>query len=178
MEFEFAQPMHTDSRGRVHVFDNRNVRVSVIAPDRTLSEQRRLPASGVFAMTPLADGSRYAIQSWIRNAEQIGSPLHVIDDGGIAASFGAPQEDDPGGRVLDAFTSERRLTTDPSGNIFSSHYYDYIVEAWSEDGARIGRLDGPALYDGPIPRRPGTYSWDKLRTASASSFSRVWSISA
>ena len=34
------------------------------------------------------------------------------------------------------------------------------MEAWSEDGTRIGRLDGPALYDGPIPRRPGTFSWD------------------
>ena len=160
MEFDFAQPMHTDSLGRIHVFDIGNARVSVIAPDRTLSEQRRLPASWVPAMTPLADGDRYAIQSWIRNAERIGFPLHVVDDGGIITSFGAPQEDDLGGRVLDAFTSERRLTTDPSGNIFSSHYYDYIVEAWSEDGARIGRLDGPALYDGPIPRPPGTYSWD------------------
>ncbi len=179
MEFHFAQPMHTDARGRVHVFDNRNARVSVIGPDQMLSEQRRLPATAVFAMTPLADGGRYAIQSWIGTAERIGFPLHVVDDGGIVTSFGAPQEDDPGGHVLDAFTSQRRLTTDPSGNIFSSHYYDYIVEAWSEDGARIGRLDGPALYDGPIPRRPGTYSWDnppwnEIHDLMVDSSGRLW----
>ena len=161
MEFAFAQPMHTDSRGRIHVFDNRNARVSVIASDGTLSEQRRLPATAVFAMTPLGDGARYAIQAWIRSAERIGFPLHVVDDGGgIVTSFGAPQEGDLGGNVLDDFTSQRRLAVDPSGNIFSSHYDDYIVEAWSEDGTRIGRLDGPVLYDGPIPRRPGTFSWD------------------
>ena len=39
MEFDFAQPMHTEFLGRIHVFDIGNMRVSVIAPDRTLSEQ-------------------------------------------------------------------------------------------------------------------------------------------
>lgn len=143
MEFAFAQPMHTDSAGRVHVFDNRNARVSIIGSDLNLHEARRLPATAVFAMTPVADGDQYAIQAWIPDPPHIGLPLHIVGDGEIIRSFGAGIEPDsePDSDVdeLDSFTAQRRLTTDSHGNVFSSHYYDYVVEAWSpDDGSRIG----------------------------------------
>ena len=156
MEFAFAQPMHTDSLGRVHVFDNRNARVSVIAPDLTLHEERRLPATAVLAMSPVADGNRYAIQTWL--PERLGFPIHIVRDGEIANSFGAGPESEHGVEGLSSFTAQRRLTTGPRGNIFSSHYYDYIIEAWSEDGLRLGRLNGPVLHDGP--RTPGPWTWE------------------
>ena len=149
MEFAFAQPMHTDSLGRVHVFDNRNARVSVIGPDLTLREERALPATAVTAMTPVADGSRYAIQAWIPDSEHVGLAIHVVDGGEIAKSFA---------EAMNSFTAQRRLATGPHGSIFSSHYYDYIVEAWSEDGLRTGRLEGPLLHDGP--RTPGPWTWE------------------
>lgn len=158
MEFAFAQPMHTDSLGRVHVFDNRNARVSVIGPDLTLHEERALPATAVMAMTPVADGGRYAVQAWMPDSERMGLPIHIVDDGEIAKSFGADPEPTQGAEELTSFTAQRRLTTGPDGNVFSSHYYDYIVEAWSEDGLRIGRLEGPVLHEGP--RTPGPWTWE------------------
>lgn len=156
MEFAFAQPMHADSLGRVHVFDNRNARVSVVAPDLTLHEERRLPATAVLAMSPVADGNRYAIQAWL--PERIGFPIHIVRDGEIANSLGAGPESEHDVEGLSSFTAQRRLTTGPRGNIFSSHYYDYIIEAWSEDGLRLGRLNGPVLHDGP--RTPGPWTWE------------------
>ena len=158
MEFAFAQPMHTDSLGRVHVFDNRNARVSVVAPDLTLYEEKRLPATAVLAMTPVADGNRYAIQAWLPDPERIGFPIHIVSDGEVANSFGAGPESEHDVEGLSSFTAQRRLTTGPRGNIFSSHYYDYIIEAWSEDGLRLGRLNGPVLHDGP--RTPGPWTWE------------------
>lgn len=158
MEFAFAQPMHTDSLGRVHVFDNRNAKVSVIGPDRTLHEERKLPATAVMAMTPVADGSRYAIQAWIPDSERIGLPIHIVNGGEIVKSFGVGREPEQEVEGINSFTAQRRLTTGPHGGIFSSHYYDYIVEAWSEDGLQAGRMEGPLLHDGP--RTPGPWTWD------------------
>ncbi len=158
MEFDFAQPMHTDSIGRVHIFDIGNARVSVITPDLTLHEEKRLPATAVPAMTPVADGNRYAIQAWLPDPERIGLPIHIVDGGEVVNSFGAGVESEGDVEELNSFTAQRRLTTGPRGDIFSSHYYDYIVEAWSEDGLRLGRLNGPVLHDGP--RTPGPWTWE------------------
>lgn len=175
MEFAFAQPMHTDSLGRVHVFDNRNARVSIISPDLTLYEERRLPATAVLAMTPVADGNRYAIQAWL--PERIGFPIHIVGDGEIANSLGAGPESEHDVEGLSSFTAQRRLTTGPRGNIFSSHYYDYIIEAWSEDGLRLGRLNGPVLHDGP--RTPGPWTWEnppwnQIHDIMVDASSRAW----
>lgn len=158
MEFDFAQPMHTDSIGRVHIFDIGNARVSVITPDLTLHEEKRLPATAVPAMTPVADGNRYAIQAWLPDPERIGLPIHIVDGGEAVNSFGAGVKPEGDVEELNSFTAQRRLTTGPRGDIFSSHYYDYVVEAWSEDGSRLGRLNGPILHDGP--RTPGPWTWE------------------
>ena len=141
MEFAFAQPMHTDSLGRVHVFDNRNARVSVIGSDLTLHEERALPATAVLAMTPVADGSRYAVQAWMPASERMGLPIHIVGDGGVTKSFGADPEPAQGAEELTSFTAQRRLTTGLDGNIFSSHYYDYIVDS-VVGGRHANRKDG------------------------------------
>lgn len=177
MEFAFAQPMHTDSLGRVHVFDNRNARVSVIGPDLTLRETRALPATAVMAMTPVADGSRYAIQAWMPDEERIGLPIHVVDGEKTIKSLGAGPELAQGAEGLTSFTAQRRLTTGPDGYIFSSHYYDYIVEAWSEDGLRLGRLAGPVLHEGPRVPGPWTWEnppWNEIHDIMVDSSHRLW----
>ncbi len=180
MEFAFAQPMHTDALGRVHVFDNRQARVSVIQPDMTLHEVKSLPATAVFAMTPLADGDRYAVQAWIPDSEGSGRPIHVITgDGAISTSLGPVIRSEPSIRDSGWFTAQRRLTTDPAGNIFSSHYYDYLIEAWSEEGVRIGKLEGPVLNDGP--RIPGPWTWEnppwnEIHDIMVDSQGRLWII--
>ncbi len=156
MEFRFAQPMHRDGQGRVHIFDSDNVRVSMV-DDNSLSlvEERRLPASWINAMAPIADGQRYVVSSWIESAERMGMPLHIIDTrGDVIRSFGAGRS--PAVQELDPFSARRLVATDSQGRIVSSHWYDYIVEAWTSEGARIGALSGRNLVD--APRLDGAWS--------------------
>lgn len=157
LEFQRAWPFHVDGAGRIHVQDVLNLRVSVINEDGTLYDEKRLPTPRINDLVAVADGERYAIQSWIQTPELLGFPIHVVEDGQIQASFGL---DSAVGREMEDLTTGRHLAIDVHGNVFVAHHYDYFIEVWSHHGSRLGRLEGlPALDDG---LRTGTrqYNWD------------------
>ncbi len=147
MEFDFAQPMYVDSAGLVHVFDIGNRRVSKIDSSLGLIDENMLPVSSN-AMVAIAGGEQYAIQAWIPTADRIGFPLHIIEHGDIIHSFGVETESDQVDRSLSDFTARRFLAVDSNDNIFSSHHYDLLIEAWSSTGQLVGRMEGPPIHDG------------------------------
>lgn len=146
MEFQFAQPVHTDSAGRVHVYDGRNLRVSVIAPEFTLVEEQPVPFPA-YRVAPLADGRRYVVQWWTPTADRLGLPLHIIVGREVVQSFGIVDGGDTGPQAITPMSARRVLATDPLGNVFSAPDYNYVIEAWTEQGSRIAIFEGPALNE-------------------------------
>ncbi len=149
LEFQYARPVHVDARGRVHIYDISNLRLSVVDAGLALVDERRLPsAPSINSIAPLGDGSRYVIQAWIQTPEQVGLPLHLIDGPQILGSFGAMADGQHPGVASQAST-RRNLATDTSDRIYAAHINDYIIEAWSPDGSAVGSLTGiPPLDDG------------------------------
>jgi len=142
MEFFGAAPMHADTSGRVHVFDPQNRRISVIDEAFTLVEETRLPAR-VSARASLDDGERYVVQASIEGPGRSGMPLHIIDGSGVLKSFGAGEEPDEGSWLG---SIDLRLAGGPEGRMFAAHPVEYLIEAWAQEGTRVGALRGePAL---------------------------------
>lgn len=145
MEFGWPRPMHADASARVHVFDNDNLRISVIDADWRLVEEKRLPAP-VEEKAPLDDGDRYVVQASIEKPGSEGMPLHIIDATGVLKSFGAG--DDPNAEPPDPLPPDVRLAVGPDGGVFAARMAEYEVEAWSREGVRLGALRGePGLMN-------------------------------
>ena len=142
MEFGRASPMHTDASGRVHVVDTDNLRISVIDEAFTLAEEKTLP-TWISAKAPLDDGERYVVQASIEGSGREGMTLHIIGGSGILKSFGAGEEPDEGSWLG---SNDLRLAGGPEGRVFAAHPVEYLIEAWSQEGTRVGALRGePAL---------------------------------
>ncbi len=142
MEFGEASPIHADAAGRVHVVDAAKRRISVIDDAFALVEEKRLPA-GISAWASLDDGERYVVQASVELPGRIGMPLHIVGGSGVLKSFGAGEERDEES-WLGAI--DLRLTGGPAGRVFAAHPVEYLIEAWSQEGERVGALRGePAL---------------------------------
>lgn len=142
LEFSLARPRHVDGYGRIHIQDNGNMRVSVVDAEFGLVEEKRLPLAQINDMVALDDGSIYAIQAWGQDTETFGFPIHLINDEGIFASFGIGEA--PTQPIVD---TQKRLAVaaDKEGNVYSMPEREYVIEAWSQVGERLGRLEGPTL---------------------------------
>ena len=153
MEFARAAPMHADASGRIHVFDTGNLRISVIDTAFTLVEEKKLPV-WVAANAPLDDGNRYVVQASIAGPGSEGMPLHIIDGTGVLKSFGAGGEPDT--ESLGSVPPDLRLAVGPDGSVFTARMAEYVVEAWSREGSRLGALRGePQLNaDGTFEELP------------------------
>ena len=158
MEFGRAAPMHADASGRVHVFDTDNLRISLIDEAFTLVEEKKLPR-WVSAKAPLDDGDRYVVQASIEGPGREGMPLHIIDGTEVLKSFGAG--DEPDTESLGSLPPDLRLAAGPDGSVFAAHMGEYVIEAWSREGSRLGALRGePRLNAGstfqelPSPDNP------------------------
>ncbi len=156
MEFVRSAPIHTDATGRVHVVDTRNLRISVIDGAFTLVEEKRLPGL-VSAYAPLDDGDRYVVQASIEERGRTGMPLHIIGGSAILKSFGEKEPDDE----FSLGSMDLRLADGPEGRVFAAHPLKYMIEAWSQEGTRVGALRGEpplnteaSLQEPPSPDNP------------------------
>ena len=157
MEFGRAAPMHADASGRVHVFDTDNLRISLIDEAFTLVEEKKLPTR-VSAKAPLNDGDRYVVQASTEEPGRTGRPLHIIDGSGILKLFGEKEPDE--GFSLGSI--DLRLAGGPEGRVFAAHPVKYMIEAWSQEGTRVGALRGEpqlnteeaSLQEPPSPDNP------------------------
>ncbi len=152
MEFGRAAPMHADASGRVHVLDTDNLRISLIDEAFTLVEEKKLPR-WVGANAPLDDGNRYVVQASIEGPGSERMPLHIIDGTEVLTSFGAGEPDT---ESLEFLPPEFRLAVGPDGGVFAARVAEYVVEAWSREGSRLGALRGePQLNaDGTFQELP------------------------
>ena len=153
MEFGRAAPRHVDGLGRVHVFDNRHQRVSVIGEGLTLVEEKRVPAA-VFSMAPLDDGERYVVQNTLGSPGREGMLIHIIDGFGVLKSFEAGEEVD-GEQSLHSAT-DLSLAAGSDGTVFTAQRMEYVIEAWSQEGARLGGLRGEPLLN------PATFRLEQI----------------
>lgn len=157
LEFFRAYPFHVDALNRVHVLDPANLRVTLVHDDLSTATEVSLPVPAV-KMEALDDGRRYAFAGWMPTGDHAGQPVHVVEDGQVAASFGTVPGD-VSAPPLDAMAAQWKiLATDEYGVVFVGADREYFVEAWAEDGRRIGRIQGPAMDNGP--RRAGRWSDD------------------
>lgn len=156
LEFRLPMPIHTDSRGNVHIFDSGNSRETVVTPDFELQGDRQLPGF-VNKAVPLADGDRYAVNMSALTADGIGQPLHIIRGPEVLHSFGLMAENNVA-VPLDSLHSSRILAIDSMGHIISASPYEYVIEAWGQSGQRIAGFNGPRLNR--KEPRPGPFSED------------------
>ena len=176
MEFGRATPMHMDASGRVHVFDTDNLRISVIDGAFTLVEEKRLPTS-ISAKAPLNDGERYVVQASIEEPGREGMPLHIIDDSGILKSFG-PRDERNDESPESSMSTDLRLAAGADGSVFAARLVEYVIEAWSQEGVRLGALRGEpelntraSLLQTPSPDNPPPSAVLQIR---ADSRGRLW----
>lgn len=157
MEFGRAAPMHVDRLGRVHVFDNQRRRISVIGEGLTLVEEKHLPAP-VSARAPLDDGERYVVQNSIGAPGREGMLIHIIDGAGDLKSFEAGEEAD-GEPWAEEMRTELDLAAGTDGSVLTARRFEYVIEAWSREGSRLGGLQGEPLLN-PVPLRLQALSAD------------------
>ena len=152
LEWDYAMPVHTDRRGRVHIFDSGNYRHTVIGPDFNLIEEQRLP-DHVTDVHALGDGDRWVLNMWHPTPDAIGSPLHVLQGGGIVRSFG--DYVDPANPRADT-DAWRIITTDRANRTYSSARHErYEIQVWSDTGRRITGFFDPGFNDRPFdPEAP------------------------
>ena len=161
LEFQYSLPIHTDSAGRVHIFDLGNGRETTVGSDFQWFADRRIPA-GILQAVPLGEGGRYAVNMSARTGGQIDLPLHIVNGLEILHSFGGLIDGDS--EPLTDVNSQRVLASDGLGHVFSANFYTYEIEAWTEEGRRISGFRGPILnetapsrggytYDNPLPNQ-------------------------
>ena len=130
MEFQWAYPFHADAVGNMHVWDPRNLRVTIVSPDLALAGE--MPLSAQWEpndMMALDDGDLYVMQTWSGDAASPGQPLHIVDGGEVLVSFGAeygPGDDPSDFNHLDL----RHAATALDGSIMVAHQDEYRVEVW------------------------------------------------
>ena len=156
MEFQWAYPFHADAVGNMHVWDPRNLRVTIVSPDLALVDEQPLSAQWEpNDMMALDDGDLYVMQTWSGDAANPGQPLHIVDGGEVLVSFGAeygPGDDPSDFNELDL----RHAATAPDGSIMVAHQDEYRVEVWSRDGRLQASLTGPDLENTPGQHGPIT----------------------
>ena len=174
LEFQYSLPIHTDSAGRVHIFDLGNGRETTVDSDFQWFADRRIPA-GISQAVPLAAAGRYAVHMLARTGGQIGLPLHIVNGLEILHSFGGSIDGDS--EPVTDVNSRRVLASDGLGHIFSANFYAYTIEAWTEEGRRISGFRGPTLNE--TAPRPGAYTYDnplpnQIRDIRVDQAGRLW----
>lgn len=144
MEFQQPRPSHVDELGRVHVHDTGNRRVTIVGPDFELVEAFPLPGM-VRESASLPGASRYVVQMLAADVGGRRRPLHIVDRAEVVYSFGAAVEE--AGPRADSPFVWRRVATDRHGRVFSALLYEYLIEAWSPAGQRLGGFRGPTLNE-------------------------------
>ena len=184
LEFARVRAFSVDDRNRVHVVDNGNRRISVIEQDFSLGGETTFPAV-IEEIVAFRDGNGetsagYIFQSWMPSPERIGLPLHLLEGDEVTSSFGVVAEAATAPTPLDLVTARRALAVDPAGTVYSAELAHYVVEAWTEAGSRLGRMEGPPLDDG-LRGEPGPWTLDNppehsLRDISFDAEGRLWVI--
>lgn len=155
LEFQYAFLSHQDSSGYVHAFDVLNARESLINPTFELAATRTTP--GWFQTSVALDDNRYAIQMEVHTPDRLGLPLHIVEEGKMIRSFGAPAQ--PGtSPIVMSVDSKRVLARGPDGVLLAAKPYDYEIVAWSENGERLARFVGQPLS--AAPPDPGPRTWE------------------
>ena len=176
LEWDNAMPVHTDGEGRVHIFDIGNHRHSVVSPDFTLLEEGRLP--GGRDVRALGDGERWVVNDWSAVPGERYRPLHILEGEEIVRSLGGIVDfaDD---RVAEV-ESRRIFTADPADRIFSSPWYSYEIEVWTEGGRRITGFSDPTFNDPPFDRlqaAPDDPPPNSMRALRVDPEDRLWVLS-
>jgi hypothetical protein len=157
MEFQRPQPVRSDARGAVHIFDPMQNRETVVSAEFELVEDRRLPPATIGSVAQLPDKygrHRYVVNMWLQSDAHLAQPLHFIDGSEVLRSFGVVSERTGG--LITPFTNQRILTADEVGRVYSSRVYEYLVEVWSEEGQPIAAFEQPGLNSPEV--RPERYS--------------------
>lgn len=158
LEFAAAGPIFTDSSGNVHVLDPRNQRESVVAQDFSLVRDSPLPPGWVYESLPISGTPLSLVSAVFHTADLLGYPLHVVRGAEIVRSFGMKQS---GVQLISTMSLLRRLAIAPTGEFFSAGYFDYAVEAWTQDGHRISGWRRAGLWNPPpdgVPQPMGPTS--------------------
>ena len=152
---EFLRPtlVHTDSGGRVHVFDIGNLRETVFNPDLTLALERSVTAA-VHATAALPGLDDYVANLTVPSPDLFGVPLHIVKDGALAVSFGATEFTGP-------HELARKVAVDTALRVYAGKPNQYEIEIWSKDGRRIIGLRRPDAWPVPTAEELGPFAPDK-----------------
>jgi hypothetical protein len=157
MEFAFAQPVHSDSTGSIHVFDPRLGRETIIGADFKHRSDRTVPVMfDGMAMVP-GEGHRYVIAKWVPGPGGKALPLHLISGSETQRSFGLRSQS----REIETVRgiSGRVINVGPTRLVFSSQTDSYEIEAWTLEGNRVAGFTLPNLNAEPI-RKGGLVTGD------------------
>ena len=81
-------------------------------------------------------------------------PLHIIDASGILNSFDTRDVPEAGSRES-LMSTDFRLAAGADGGVLAARLTEYVIEAWSQEGVRLGGLRGsPDLNAGSSPLQP------------------------
>ncbi|WP_434480470.1 hypothetical protein [Gemmatimonas sp.] len=164
-EYRHIGPMITDSKGRVHIFDQILFRETIVDRAFKVHGERALPG-------PVNDAAFWGTaDSLLTNAEfpdssQSGYPLHFLDGTNRTKSFGTGRS--PGYSVTSG-RLQRQLAIAPGGLIVSAHRNTHVVEIYDRSGALIKSFElphrWPALQNGDpveltMERGPGGFVQD------------------
>lgn len=168
-EYGWIRALRIAPGDTLHVFDIRNARHTVLAPDFTVARTRKIDGEVFDGGALWLGGGSFVLNAAMPTANGIGMPLHILDhEGGIARSFGS----DGALPELHASPTALRRIMAPAhdGGVWTLHPGEYRIERWNTAGEMVAELrieaewmsrEQPrARVDGarPGPPPPGLFS--------------------
>lgn len=138
-EFEDQGPIYVD-RGRVHVVDGGNARVTVFEDLRYVDDWR-IPGY-VLAAVPLSDGA-VLVNMPLVTPEAFGEPLHIVRRDSILSSFGLM------GTGHERLDNDRVIAASPDGLLYSFRRNELTGNEWETTGAHRRRIHRVGLWEPP-----------------------------
>lgn len=176
-EFESARHVLVGPEDSLFVFDQRLARMTVFDPSWELARTAPFLAADVLAVDFLGN-DRLAVAALAFNEDLIGLPLHIVSrsSGVILQSVG-----NPGGvfRPDMGNALRRRVAADPAGGFWASHFMQYVLERYDDQGRRQTQLVRmsdwfPARMHGVWPISPEIPPNPTVRNIHVDSQRRLW----
>lgn len=160
----------------VHVFDQDNLRWSILAPDLRFSRSVRLPI-GSFTDVEFAGEGRVLLNAQASRRPFAGVPLHLVSaEGELLRSFGTRDAKIDRNRPSAHLRTISQVT---DGRVWVAHISRYRLEEWTLKGEMLRQLDREVDWfppGGSITNRPGEAPRPVLLDVWLDAGGRLWTL--
>lgn len=139
-EFSLISEAYLATNGAIHVYDNRNSRLTALDPDGTVLWTEALPPGVVRSVSPHPDSGTVVNVEHLEDPEPPAAAVHVVR-GSTVARYTTRES----GSLRDNFW--RHVAVDGEGIVYAAKNWDYVIDVWNQPGEPLGRIERLGLWE-------------------------------